>query len=92
LLREWKFDQVAEAFSFAGERQENLAVEETAVLLKRFSRSPEVEKAKVEFDRAQKVEERFHKDFDGIDFTGNSLPTQDTRHPLAITRPSLRTD
>jgi hypothetical protein len=69
LLREWKFDQVAEAFSFAGERQENLAVEETAVLLKRFSRSPEVEKAKVEFDRAQKVEERFHKEFDGIDFT-----------------------
>jgi hypothetical protein len=38
-------------------------------LLKRFQGNPDVEKAKVDFDRAQEVEERFHKDFDGQDFT-----------------------
>lgn len=35
--------------------------------LERFSGNPTIEKAKAEFERAQKVEERFHKDFDGID-------------------------
>jgi hypothetical protein len=30
---------------------------------------PAVEKARAEFERAQKVEERFHKEFDGLDFT-----------------------
>jgi hypothetical protein len=43
--------------------------EVTIALLKRFSRNPGVEKARAEFDRAQKVEEKFHSDFDGIDFT-----------------------
>jgi len=32
-------------------------------------RNPDIEKAKADFKRAQKVEERFHKDFAGIDFT-----------------------
>ena len=45
------------------------ADQETLALLKRFSRDPGVAKARVEFERAQKVEERFHKDFDGQDFT-----------------------
>ena len=39
------------------------------VLLKRFSRYPETERARAEFESAQKVEERFHKDFDAVDFT-----------------------
>jgi hypothetical protein len=43
--------------------------QKTVVLLKRFLRTPGVEKAKAEFERAQRVEERFHKGFDGIDFT-----------------------
>ena len=30
---------------------------------------PAVEKARAEFERAQKVEERFHKEFDGLDVT-----------------------
>jgi hypothetical protein len=34
----------------------------------RFS-NPGVEKARAEFERAQEVEERFHHDFDGVDFT-----------------------
>ena len=42
-----------------------MADQETLALLKRFSRNPEIEKASVEFERAQKVEERFHKEFDG---------------------------
>ena len=62
-------DTFAAAFAVAGEDQEQAADKETLVLLKRFSGNPAIEKAKAEFERAQKVEERFHKDFDGIDFT-----------------------
>jgi hypothetical protein len=64
-----ELDTFAAAFAVAGEDQEKVADEETLVLLKRFSRNPDIEKARAEFDRAQKVEERFHKDFDGQDFT-----------------------
>ena len=58
-------DTFAAAFAVAGEDQEQVADKETLVLLKRFSGNPVIEKAKAEFDRAQQVEERFHKDFDG---------------------------
>jgi len=64
-----ELDTFAAAFAVAGEDQEKVADEETAVLLKRFSGNPDVEKAGVEFERAQRVEERFHKDFDEVDFT-----------------------
>ena len=47
----------------AGEDQ--AADERTLILLERFSRDPAVEKARAEFDRAQKVEEEYHHDFDG---------------------------
>jgi len=46
-----------------------VADQETLALLKRFSQTPGVAKARVEFERAQKVEERFHREFDGVDFT-----------------------
>ena len=62
-------DMFAQTFSVAGEKQEKAADEATAILLKRFEGDVDVEKAKVDFDRAQEVEERFHKDFDGQDFT-----------------------
>ena len=62
-------DTFAVAFAVAGKEQEQAADKETLVLLKRFSGNPEIEKAKAEFEHAQKVEEKFHKDFDGIDFT-----------------------
>jgi hypothetical protein len=39
------------------------------VLLKRFSGNPGIEKAKAEFERAQKAEQRFHKEFDGVELT-----------------------
>jgi hypothetical protein len=64
-----ELDTFAAAFAVAGEDQEKVADQETLVLLKRFSRNPDIEKARVEFERAQKVEEQFHKDFDGVDFT-----------------------
>jgi len=64
-----ELDTFAAAFAVAGEDQEKAADEETLVLLKRFSPNPEIEKARVEFERAQKTEEKFHHDFDGVDFT-----------------------
>src|SRR5258708_2256342 len=50
-----ELDTFAAAFAVAGEDQEKAADEETLVLLKRFSRNPDIEKARVEFDRAQKT-------------------------------------
>ena len=62
-------DKFPAAFSVAGEKQERAADEETSILLQRFSGNPGVEKARAEFGRAQEIEERFHRDFDGVDFT-----------------------
>jgi hypothetical protein len=56
-------------FSVAGERQDKAADEETLVFLERFSGNPDIEKARAESKRAQKIEEAFHKDFDAVDFT-----------------------
>ena len=61
--RPLELDPFAAAFAVAGEDQ--AADEQTQVLLKRFSRNPDVDKARAEFERAQKVEEKFHHDFDG---------------------------
>ena len=62
-------DKFPAAFSVAGDKQEKAADGETSILLERFSGNPGVEKARAEFERAQEVEERFHHDFDGVDFT-----------------------
>jgi len=64
-----KRDTIAEVFAVAGEKLETVADEETIAWLKRFAGNPDIEKARAEFERAQKVEERFHKEFDGLDFT-----------------------
>ena len=61
-----ELDSFAAAFAVADEDQEKTADNETAVLLKRYSGNPDVEKATVEFQRAKVVEEKFHKDFDGF--------------------------
>ena len=63
-----KLAAFASAFAVAGEKQQTLAEEKTKALFKRFSPSPDVEWARVEFEHAQKVEEVFHKDFDGLDY------------------------
>ena len=43
-----------------------MADEKTGGLLEHFSGNPDVDKARAEFERAQKIEETFHKDFNGI--------------------------
>jgi hypothetical protein len=60
-----ELDTFAAVFAVASEDEEKTADKETLVFLKRFSGNPVIEKAKAEFKRAQKVEERFHKDFEG---------------------------
>jgi hypothetical protein len=67
-------DRFCAAFSAVGEEQEAAADEVTTVFLRRFSGNTNVKKAGAEFERAQKAEQAFHKDFDGQDFTSNSLP------------------
>ena len=64
-----ELDQFATNFSVAGEKQEKAADEQMLFLLKQLSFDTDIEKARAEFDRAQKVEEQFHHDFDGVDFT-----------------------
>ena len=64
-----ELDKFAAAFSAADEKQEKTADEQTLFLLKQLSFDPDIEKARAEFEKAQKVEERFHHDFDGVDFT-----------------------
>jgi hypothetical protein len=62
-------DKFPAMFTVAGEKQEKTADEKTLALLQRFSGNPGVEEAGAEFGKAQEVEERFHHDFDGVDFT-----------------------
>jgi hypothetical protein len=54
-VRPPELDTMAEVFAVAGGKQEMAADQETLVLLKRFSRNPGIEKARAEFERAQKV-------------------------------------
>jgi hypothetical protein len=51
-----------------GEKQEKAADERHCCYWNTLRAIPAFEKGKAEFERAQKVEETFHKDFDGIDF------------------------
>ena len=62
-------DQFAQAFSVAGEKQESVADQATAALLTKLSFNSDLEKAKAAFSQALSVEEQFHHDFDGVDFT-----------------------
>jgi len=57
------------AFSIADEKQEKAADEKTLTLLKRFFGDPLVEKAPRNLSMLKKIEEAFHKDFDGIDLS-----------------------
>jgi hypothetical protein len=62
-------DQLAQSFSVASEKQEKVVDEATAALLSKLPLNSDIEKAKAAFDQAQLVEEKFHHDFDGVDFT-----------------------
>jgi hypothetical protein len=67
--RSW--DMFGQTFSVAGEKQDKA----TEVLLKRFAGNLDVEKAKVDFDRAQEVEERFHYASSGSESHERMLPS-----------------
>jgi hypothetical protein len=61
-------DFIAGSRRFVSGRDQFLG-EAMLVWLKRFSRNPDVEKARTQFARAKKVQETFQADFNGQDFT-----------------------
>lgn len=73
-----EFDAFAAALAVAGEEQQKVVDDETLILLKRFSRNPDVAKLTLALRRAQAFERRFHNDYDGLDFK-DQQPT--SRHP-----------
>jgi hypothetical protein len=62
-------DKIRKIFSGYGEAQEKQLEAATASMLKQRDGDAEVSKAEIEFNRVQKVEGQFHKDFDGLDST-----------------------
>jgi hypothetical protein len=62
-------DQFAQSFSAAGDNQEKVADEATVVFLRKLPFNADIEKAKAALDQAQSVEEKFHQDFNGVNFT-----------------------
>ena len=61
--------RLLEIFSAYGETQEKQLEPATVSMLKQRDGDPEVSKAEIEFNRVQKVEDQFHKDFNGLDST-----------------------
>ena len=59
--------RIREIFSGYGEAQEKQLETATVSMLRERDVDPEVSKAEIEFNRVQKVEDQFHKDFDGLD-------------------------
>jgi hypothetical protein len=62
-------DKIRKIFSGYGEAQEKRLEAATVSMLKQHEGDAEVSKAEIEFYRVQKVEDQFHKDFDGLDST-----------------------
>jgi hypothetical protein len=62
-------DKFGAAFAVAGEEQEKAADQETLILLQRFGVIPALKKRGRNSKGHKEVEERFHHDFDGVDFT-----------------------
>jgi hypothetical protein len=56
-------DAMTEIFSVAGEEQAEVADKETADLLQLLSSIPDIQRATLEFENAQKAEEAFQRDF-----------------------------
>ena len=61
-----EIDKFAAAFAVAREEEGKIADNQTLALFARFPHDPRIEKARVEFGRAQKAEQSFHKDFDAL--------------------------
>ena len=64
-----EIDKLREIFSGYGEVQEKRLEAATVSMLKQHEGDAEVSKAEIEFYRGQKLEDQFHKDFDGLDST-----------------------
>jgi hypothetical protein len=64
-----EIEKIREIFSGYGETREKQLEAATVSMLKRRDRDTEVSKAEAEFYRVQRVEDQFHKDFDGLDST-----------------------
>jgi hypothetical protein len=79
-----ELDTFAAAFAVAGGKQEMVADQETPALLKRFSRDPGVAKARAEFELAQRAEETFHRDFDGLDLTMSVTGIRTIASPVCL--------
>jgi hypothetical protein len=62
-------DKIREIFSGYGETQGRQIEAATVSMLKQRDQDAEVSKAEIEFYRVQKVEDQFHRDFDGLDST-----------------------
>jgi hypothetical protein len=62
-------DKIREIFSGYGETQGKQMEAATVSMLKQRDQDAEVSKAEIEFYRVQKVEDQFHRDFDGLDST-----------------------
>jgi len=58
--------KLAAALAVTGEGKEKAADIETSKLLARFARDPAVEKARLAFERAQKAEQSFRKEYDAM--------------------------
>ena len=71
-LRLLQLDNFIAALAVAGEKQEEAADKKTLVFFEHFSGNPDVQMARRQLERAQEIEETFHKDFDGIDFTSRN--------------------
>jgi hypothetical protein len=64
-----EIDRLREIFSGDSEIQEKQLEAATISMLKQRDGDAEVSKAEIEFYRVQKVEDQFHRDFDGLDST-----------------------
>ena len=62
-------DRFVQSFGVAGEKQEKVVDEATAILLRKLPLDSDIQKAKAAFDQAQSVEEKFQRDFNGVNFT-----------------------
>jgi hypothetical protein len=60
--------ELEEAFSLAGENQRKEADQETSNFLQQFMDEPEIEKAMLQFEAAQKKETSFGEEFGRLDF------------------------
>jgi hypothetical protein len=73
--RDWQGTETAGSGSIrpivgvAGEKQEKVVDEATAVLLSKLPLDSDIQRAKAAFDQAQAVEEGFQRDFSRVDFT-----------------------